>query len=131
VAESIRWCGVVPDAGALFSAFDVFVLSSRTEGIPVVLLEAMAAQTPIVAARAGGVPEMLSDEEALLVAVDNPHALAVAMTEVRDNPAAAVVRATAARARLERDFVLDEWVKRYDRVYRSVLGDPPPPGQRR
>ena len=119
--SSIRWTGMVPDAAALFSAFDAFVLSSRTEGIPIVLLEAMRANVPIVATRVGGVPEMLSDTEALLVPSDQPAALADAISSVRDNPEAARTRAQAARARLEREFAVDPWVARYDAVYRSVL----------
>ncbi len=119
--SSVHWTGVVPDAAALFSAFDIFVLSSRTEGIPIVLLEAMRANVPIVATRVGGVPEMLNDTEALLVPSEQPAALAAAISSVRDNAEAARTRARAARARLERDFAVDPWVGRYDAVYRSVL----------
>lgn len=119
--SSVHWTGMVPDAAALFSAFEVFVLSSRTEGIPIVLLEAMRANVPIVATRVGGVPEMLNDTEALLVPSEQPAALAAAISSVRDNTEAARARAQAARARLEREFAVDPWVGRYDAVYRSVL----------
>lgn len=123
IGDMIRWLGSVADAGALFPAFDAFVLSSRTEGIPVVLLEAMAAGVPIIATSAGGVPEMLSESEARLVPVENPEALAAAMTDVRMNRAAAQVRAVAARSRLDRDFAFEAWVRRYDRLYRSLSGN--------
>lgn len=119
--SSVRWPGVVPDAASVFAAFDVFVLSSRTEGIPIVLLEAMRANVPIVATRVGGVPEMLDDTEALLVPSDQPFALAAAIASVRDDAEAARTRAQAARTRLERDFSVDPWVARYDAVYRSVI----------
>lgn len=121
IESSIRWTGIVPDAASLFSAFDVFVLSSRTEGIPIVLLEAMRANVPIVATRVGGVPEMLGDSEALLVPSEQPTALAAAISSVRGNAESARTRARAARARLERDFAVEPWVGRYDAVYRSVL----------
>jgi glycosyltransferase involved in cell wall biosynthesis len=118
----VRWTGVIPDAAAIFSAFDLFVLSSRTEGIPIVLLEAMLAGVPIVATRVGGVPEMLDQNEALLIPSDRPKELATAMSAVRADLAAARRRATAALVRLERDFGVDSWVARYDAVYRAVLG---------
>lgn len=121
IADRIRWTGTIADAGALFSAFDAFVLSSRTEGTPVVLLEAMAAGVPIIATRAGGVPEMLTEREARLVPVGDPGALAAAMADVYGDAAAARARAAAARARLERDFAFDAWVQRYDQLYRSLL----------
>lgn len=123
ISSSIQWQGIVRDAASLFSGFDVFVLSSRTEGIPIVLLEAMRAGVPVVATRVGGVPEMLGDEEALLVPSDQPAALAVAIDTVRAYPDAAKVRARAARSRLERDFAIPKWVMRYDAVYRSVLAN--------
>ncbi|HEY9480481.1 MAG TPA: glycosyltransferase, partial [Gemmatimonadaceae bacterium] len=89
VAERVRWHGIVPGAGALLAAFDALVLSSRTEGIPIVLLEAAAAGTPIVTTRVGGVPSMFSDGEALLVAPDSPGALAAAIDAVRSDPESA------------------------------------------
>lgn len=118
--DRIRWHGVVPEARVLFSAFDVLVLSSRTEGIPIVLLEAMAAGTPIVAASVGGVPEMLSSREALLVTPGEAAALARAIEAVRSDPGAARERSLAARRRLERDFGLEPWLARYEALYRSV-----------
>jgi glycosyltransferase involved in cell wall biosynthesis len=121
--SSVRWTGAVPDAASLFSAFDVFVLSSRTEGIPIVLLEAMRANVPIVATQVGGVPEMLDETEALLVPSEQPAALAKAIESVREDAPSAARRAQAARARLERDFAVEPWVRRYEAVYRSVLPD--------
>ena len=119
--SSVRWTGVVPDAAALFSAFDVLASSSRTEGIPIVLLEAMPANVPIVATKVGGIPEMLDDAEALLVPSEAPLELAAAISAVRRDPASARARAAAARARLDRDFTVEPWVARYEAVYRSIL----------
>jgi glycosyltransferase involved in cell wall biosynthesis len=120
VAERLRWLGVVPGAGALIGAFDIFVLSSRTEGLPIVLLEAAAAGVPIVATRVGGVPSMFPDGEVALVAPDDPHALAAAIDAVRSDPAAAHSRAAAARRRLEGDFAPRPWLERHEALYRSL-----------
>jgi glycosyltransferase involved in cell wall biosynthesis len=117
VERYVRWHGIVPDAGRQFAAFDVFVLSSRTEGTPMVLLEAMAAGVPIVATCVGGVPDMLAPAEALLVPADDPVTLAAAVRAVREDPEAAAARARAGRARLEREFRVEPWVARYRLVY--------------
>lgn len=123
VADRVRWLGVVPGAGALVGAFDVLVLSSRTEGIPIVLLEAATAGVPIVATRVGGVPSMFPDGEVLLVPHDDPGALAEAIDAVRSDPAAARDRASAARRRIERDFAAAPWLERHERLYRSLAGE--------
>jgi glycosyltransferase involved in cell wall biosynthesis len=121
LAGRLRWHGLVPDAGRIFPAFDVFVLSSRTEGTPITLFEAMAAEVPVVATAVGGVPDVVSGGEALLTAPDNPVQLAAAIRSVLSDRAAAHVRAARARARLERDFAVGPWMARYEAVYRGVL----------
>jgi glycosyltransferase involved in cell wall biosynthesis len=120
VADRISWHGLVPGAGELFRAFGAFVLTSRTEGTPIALLEAMAAGVPIIAANVGGVPDVVSSNEALLVPPENPQAVAAAIREVLENPAAARSRARAARERLEREFGLAAWLERYEAIYRAV-----------
>jgi glycosyltransferase involved in cell wall biosynthesis len=127
VERKVRWHGVVPDAGRLFAAFDVFVLSSRTEGTPMVLFEAMAAGVPIVATRVGGVPDVVSPAEAALVSANDSAALAAAIRAVHQDTAAAQRRARAARARLERDFSVGPWLKRYEAIYARVASAAPAP----
>ena len=120
LAERIAWHGLVADAAGLYRAFDVFVLSSRTEGTPIALFEAMAAGVPVIATRVGGVPDVVSPAEALLVPAEDPEALASAIRAVLGDPAAAAARAAAARARLEREFGMDPWLDRYEKLYRGL-----------
>jgi glycosyltransferase involved in cell wall biosynthesis len=120
VASRVRWAGAHPDAGSLFPAFDCFVLSSRTEGTPMVLFEAMAAGVPVVARAVGGVPDVVSDAEALLVRSPDPAALGAAIASVAADPAAARERCQAARRRLD-DYRVAPWVDRYEAVYRGIL----------
>jgi glycosyltransferase involved in cell wall biosynthesis len=112
----------VPGAERLFCGFDVFVSSSRTEGTPMVLFEAMAAGVPIVATRVGGVPDMLGAEDALLVEAENPQDLGAAMREVFENAARADDRARAAQRRYDRECRVSSWLEEYARVYQSAMG---------
>jgi len=120
IGERIAWPGVVPDAGRLLAAFDVFVLSSRTEGTPIVLFEAMSAGVPVVASCVGGVPDVVGNGEAVLVPADDPGALAAAVRAVLADPGAARSRADAARRRLASAFALDPWLDRYETVYEAA-----------
>ncbi len=120
LASRVRWCGVRSDAARLFRAFDAFVLSSRTEGTPIVLFEAMQAQVPIVATSVGGVPDVVGPNQALLVAPGDPVALAEAICVLRADPAGAARLAVAARERLETEFAPNPWLDAYERIYREV-----------
>ena len=85
-----------------------------------VLFEAMAAHVPVVATAVGGVPDVVSDTEALLVPPERPDALARAIEAVRDDPDAARTRAAAAAKRLSTEYAVGPWVERYAAVYRGV-----------
>lgn len=124
IASRVRFLGLRGDAARFMKAFDVFPLSSRTEGTPIVLLEAMAAGVPVVATRVGGVPDVVRPTEALLVDPEAPVALAAAIAEVRADAAAARARVEAARARLATAYALDPWLAAYERIYRDVLRAP-------
>lgn len=120
LGDLVLWRGVVPDAGVLFSAFDAFLLSSRSEGTPVALLEAMATQVPIVATRVGGVPDMIDATSASLVESHDVDGMAAALADVLDEPNLARARADRARARLSQQFTLENWLSQYESIYRAV-----------
>ena len=120
IASRVRSCGVRPQAGRLLGAFDAFVLSSRTEGTPIALLEAMHACVPVVATRVGGVPDVVGEEDAWLVASEDPPALAAALRELRADAAGAARRADAARRRLASAFAPGPWLDAYERIYREA-----------
>lgn len=121
VAHRLDWCGRVPDAAPLFRAFDLFVLSSRTEGTPMVVFEAMAAGVPVVATRVGGVPDQMSTRTGYLVPPEDPVALAHILDESLGSEAESLRRATAARERLEGDFGADDWTASYRALYDRAL----------
>jgi len=117
----VAWAGVQPDAARLLTAFDLIVLSSRTEGTPMILLEAMGASVPVVATAVGGIPDVISPQEGTMVPSENPAALAAAIRDVYVDRAAASRRAEAALARLEADFSIDSWLDKYDGLYTSLI----------
>lgn len=125
ITGRIRWHGLVPDAARLYQAFDLFVLSSRTEGTPIALFEAMAAGVPVVATAVGGVPDVVTEAEALLVPSASPDALARAIASVLEQPEAARERAAAARQRLQTRFALQPWLDRHETMYREISGQRP------
>jgi len=118
--ETISFHPDITDAGRYFSAFDVYVLSSRSEGLPVTLLEAMATRVPIVAARVGGVPEAIRESDGLLVSPEDPLELAQAITFALSDRAAAAGRVTSASERLVDAFSFAPWLEKYEQVYGSV-----------
>lgn len=124
VEGAVRWQGMRPDASSLFPAFDLFVLSSRTEGTPMVIFEAVAAGVPVVATRVGGVPAVLDERYAVLVPPDDPVALAGAILDVQHASRAALGRAQAAREEVLRRYRIDPWLDSYDAVYESSLRNP-------
>lgn len=122
LGDRITFHGRVQGAARLYRAFDVFVLSSRTEGTPVSLLEAVDAGVPVVGTRVGGVPDVVRHErEALLVPPEDPAALAGAVGRVRRDRAAAMGRARRARSRLLSEFDPRPWMDRYERIYREAM----------
>jgi glycosyltransferase involved in cell wall biosynthesis len=121
VGPRVTWHGTRLDASSLVRAFDVVALSSRDEGTPIVLFEAMAACVPVVATSVGGVPGVVSASEAVLVSPEDPAALARAIEQIKRDPSAAAARAAAARGRLGRDFALGPWITRVDKVYSEAI----------
>jgi glycosyltransferase involved in cell wall biosynthesis len=91
-----------------------------------VVFEAMAAGVPVIATNVGGVPEMLSPEEAVFVPRDDPAALAAAIRAAFRAPAAARARAARAGERLHRDFGTEPWCERYDAIYHLVTSGSSP-----
>jgi glycosyltransferase involved in cell wall biosynthesis len=119
IAERVTWHGAIARAGTLLPAFDAFVLSSRTEGTPIVLFEAMHAGVPIVATTVGGVPDVVSSDQALLIPPEDPSRLASALGELATNPDSALTRSRSARERLRASFDVAVWLSEMESVYRE------------
>jgi glycosyltransferase involved in cell wall biosynthesis len=122
VADSVRFVGAVPDARPLYFAADAFALCSRMEGMPVTLLEAMAAGLPSVVSDVGGVAEATDGGRAArVVPAGDPSAFAEAVSALdRDREGARALAERGARRVRER-FSEDRMVDAYEVLYERAL----------
>ncbi len=106
----------------IYQNINLFVLPSLTEGIPAVLLEAMAFGVPIVATSVGGVPEMIEDGiSGVLVPPKDSEALAEGVIKVYKNSVFASEISKNARSRFEKYFTADVMACQYEKVYEELL----------
>lgn len=122
LGDCVRFLGYRRDVPALMAAADLFVLPSRWEGCPMVILEAMAAGLPIVATAVGGVPELIRDgQEGLLVPPENPVALAEALQGLLGDSQLAARLGNQARARARQVFSADGAAQKMAAFYEELL----------
>jgi len=101
LADAVSLAGFRTDVPRLLAAADLFLFPTRFEGLPFAVLEAMAAEVPVVATRANGVTEIVENgRHGLLAPVADPAGLAAAVEEVFGDPDAARSRAVRARDRV-------------------------------
>lgn len=117
----VRFAGGIEGGARLLPAFDAFVLSSRSEGTPIVLFEAMAAGVPVVASSVGGIPDVVGDGAAVLVPPENPAALAEGIRVVLETPGIAAAMVQRAQRRLETGFSTPTWLERHEELYRALI----------
>ena len=122
LGDVVVLAGSRADVADLLPAFDVFALSSRFEGLPIALLEAMGSGLPCVATTVGGIPEVVTDGvDGVLVPAADPAALAAALGRLLGDRAQAseLGRRAAVRAT---EFDLPAAVRHIERVYDEALG---------
>jgi glycosyltransferase involved in cell wall biosynthesis len=125
VAGRIAFLGEVRDVPALLARARMFVLPSRSEGIPLTALEAMARGLPVVATRVGGLPEVVADGvTGLLVPPDDPAALAQAIVRIGRDPAGGLRMGQAGRRRVEQHFEIRRMVADYEALYLDRMARP-------
>jgi len=122
--ERVHFLGFRSDVAELLPLFDLFVLSSREEGISLTLIEAMAAGLPIVATRVGGNPEVVVDgETGLLVEAGQPEALAAALGSLLGDPDTRMRMGRRGREVALRRFDIERLIDEYQAIYTEIRPD--------
>ena len=118
----VRMLGRRDDVPRLFGASDLAILTSLSEGIPLSLIEAMAAGLPVVATRVGGVPEVVVEgETGHLAPAGDDAALSGHVLDLIADPASRARLGEAGRERAHALFSEDAMCSAYDEVYRSMI----------
>ena len=118
--DSVVFLGFRTDTVALYSAADIFVLSSRSEGLPMVILEAMTACLPVIATRVGGIPDAVG-QAAVLVDSQTPDVLAVSMHELMTNPDERDTVAKKGQELVRKKYSMEKMVDAYIQAYEDLV----------
>lgn len=122
IAGRVHFVGFRQASPDLYRNFDVFVSSSRSEGLSLAFLEAMSSGLPIVATRSGGPQEVIENgHTGLLVPVNDPEALCAALKCVIEDPELRQSFGSAGRARVVGNYSLESTLHQYERLYRILL----------
>lgn len=121
--DVLAFKGKILNMSAYLASLDIFTLASRSEGLSYSLLEAAAAQLPVVAAASGGIPEIISQgKTGLLVPPDNSMALAWALNRLINEPQTRIKLGTAALAEIKRRFTEEKMLAQTTALYREIIG---------
>jgi glycosyltransferase involved in cell wall biosynthesis len=119
----VHIAGWRPDVPEILAASFGLVLASYWEGMPNVVLEAMAAGLPVVSTRVEGIDELVTNgETGFTVAPHAPGELAEAISRLLADPDAARALGRAGQQHAQTDFSWDKMVRQYDSMYRKILG---------
>jgi glycosyltransferase involved in cell wall biosynthesis len=123
VADRVSLLGTRDDVPDLLGDFDVFAFPSRSEGLPGALVEAMAAELPIVTTPVDGNAELITDgETGLHVPVRDPSALADALRRLLDDPELAQRLGKRAGETAREEYAIERLVSDFERLYDRLTG---------
>jgi glycosyltransferase involved in cell wall biosynthesis len=122
--QNVRFLGYRSDSASVLRASDIVVLPSRAEGLPVVLLEALAVGCPVIATRVGGIPDLVRHgHTGLLIQPNAPQQLSAAMQRLLSDPGLAARLGNAGRAHVVSAYAPERAARRMASVYRTVLAE--------
>ncbi len=117
----VRMLGTRSDVPRLLSASDVYVSSSLSEGMPITILEAMAAGLPIVATSVGDIPNLITTDTGLLVPAGDPNAMADKLIYIIDTPGFSAELGRNAKKYVLENHNLETWFDELMKIYKNVL----------
>ncbi|MCS7197419.1 MAG: glycosyltransferase family 4 protein [Candidatus Bipolaricaulota bacterium] len=121
LCQHIRFLRERHDVPAILKASDIFVLSSRWEGLPLTVIEAMFAGLPVIATRVGGVPELVEEGiTGLLVPARDTRALGNALEQLINSAELRQRMGELGRQRALRQFTVDRMIRHMQALYREV-----------
>lgn len=121
LADSVTFVGAVDDVRSWLAVGDLFILPSRSEGISIALLEAMASALPAVATDVGGNREVIADGvNGMLVGSEDPAAMATAITALLQAPERLMTMGRAARRAVEARFSSEQAAHAYAALYQRA-----------
>lgn len=122
MAEQFLFAGERNDVDQIYRSFDVYVLPSFQEGMPMALLEAMAAGLPVVATKVGGVPDLVCDSSiGALVEPGDPTAIAAGIRDLLGDQSRRERMGSNARRRVEKQFSAAAMARNYVELYQQAL----------
>jgi glycosyltransferase involved in cell wall biosynthesis len=118
ITDRVSFLGDRRDVPELLCRYQIFILSTHYEGLPISILEAMRAGLPVIATEVNGIPEEVIDgKTGLLVPPKDATALAAAIDTLMRSPALRQEMGQAARGRFEQEFSLEQMVNKMRRLY--------------
>lgn len=120
--NKVIFAGQRNDIADILAASDIIVLSSRWEGLPLVIIEAAMAGLPVVASGVGGIPEMIEDGvTGFIVTPRNPLALAEAIQKLLNDAQLRRRLGSAAREKALREFILERMLTKTHQLYKDIV----------
>ncbi|MCC9601473.1 glycosyltransferase [Stieleria sp. JC731] len=121
LSEVIKLLGFVADPRVVYRAGDVYVLSSYREGLPNVVLEAMAMKVPVISTRIAGMPDLISDgNNGMLIETGSADAIGQALRQLAQSPNQRDSLANASRRTVEERFSFQSRMESIAKIYRQL-----------
>lgn len=123
IRERVVFTGYRNDARRLYRVFDLFALVSYAEGLPMAMLEAMAAGVPVVASRVGAIPGVIDNRtNGILIEPGDIDGIAEALCHLVEHPEIRMELGAMGKEKVISDHSQERMCRDYDEMYRSVMG---------